>query len=302
MSSSNRRRVDFSQNFLRNPSLVNSLVERSSIGHDDIVVEIGAGKGIITEALAHHCRQVLTIEKDPRLAEMTRRRFIGQSTVIVFACDILDFPLPQTPFKVFASIPFRITTAIVAKLTSGLAPPIDAYMVVQREAAIKFAGVGGKSMLSITSEPWFDISIEHVFRRSDFSPRPSVDSVLMRMSKRPDPLLAWDKRDRFEHLVEAAFSAWQPTVEHALRILLPHGIQRSVLRQVGGSLSRRPSELYVDTWLEVFHELERHDDAATWRSLAQASAKLRSQQVRLERPTRTKTRASQSDRREERRR
>lgn len=288
MSSSQRRRVAYSQNFLHSRALVAALVDRSSLGVNDVVLEIGSGKGIITEALAQRCRHVLTIEKDPLLAETMRRRFGNQPNVTVFTCDILDFPLPETPFKVFASIPYRITTAIVAKLTSGLAPPNDAYLVVQREAAIKFAGMGGESMLSVRLKPWFDVSIEYAFRRRDFSPRPTVDSVLLHIAKRDVPLLRWDKRDRFGHLVEAIFSAWQPTAEQALRKLLPKSRAVHALRNVNGTLAVRPSDVSAETWLELFRALDDERYAESWKLLASASAKLRVQQATLQRPTRTR--------------
>ncbi|HYH12675.1 MAG TPA: rRNA adenine N(6)-methyltransferase family protein, partial [Thermomicrobiales bacterium] len=221
MSSPKRRRVAYSQNFLRDRKLVSELVERSTIGGDDVVVEIGPGKGIITDVLAERSRHVITIEKDPIYAEHVSRRFGERPNVTVFACDILEFPLPETPFKVFASIPYRITAAIIERLTTGVAPPTDAYLAVQREAAARFAGLGEASMVSTCLKPWFTVAIAHHFRRRDFVPQPSVDSVLLHIAKRDEPLVPWDERERFCRLVEAIYSAWQPTVAQALRKLLP---------------------------------------------------------------------------------
>jgi 23S rRNA (adenine-N6)-dimethyltransferase len=288
MSSVKQRRAAYSQNFLHSRRLVSTLVEQSSIGENDVVIEIGPGKGIITEALAARSRHVLTIEKDPHHAALMRQRFADRPNVTVFACDFLASPLPEKPFKVFANIPYRITTAIVAKLTSGVAPPADTYLTVQREAAMKFAGTDGESMLSVSMKPWFVFSIEHEFRRSDFVPRPAVDSVLLRIALRDDPAVAWEGRGRFGQLVEAVFSAWQPTMGQALRTLLPKPAMNEINRNLGRSLGVRPSASTIEQWVALYRVLADVDDERIWAACAAASARLRHQQDQLERPTRTR--------------
>lgn len=99
MSSVKQRRVVYSQNLLHSRKLVAALVGRSSIGRDDLVIEIGLGKGIITEALAERSGHVLAIEKDPNHAEIVRRRLQNQPNVTLFACHFLEFPLPGPRLK-----------------------------------------------------------------------------------------------------------------------------------------------------------------------------------------------------------
>jgi 23S rRNA (adenine-N6)-dimethyltransferase len=287
VSSVKQHRVAYSQNFLHSRKLVATLVERSSIGRDDLVVEIGPGKGIITEALAERSGHVLTIEKDPRHAHFVRQRFADRPNVTVFACDFLAFPLPESPFKVFANIPYRITSAIVSKLTTGLAPPRDTYLTVQREAAEKFAGVGDASLLAIAMKPWFEITIEHEFRRRDFIPRPLVDSVLLRLLLREHPLLPWEHRGQFRQLVEAGFSAWQPTVWQAIRTLLPRDVADRVHRQLGNILHLKPSQSTITEWTDLYAILVDLNDDRVWAALRAASERLHQQQAQLDRPERT---------------
>lgn len=296
MSSAKHRRVVYSQNFLHSRNLVSALVERSSIGGDDVVIEIGPGRGIITEKLADCSRHVLSIEKDPHHAEIMRSRFAARPNVTVFACDFLDFPLPETSYKVFANIPYRITTAIVAKLTSGLAPPVDAYLTVQREAAAKFAGLDGESMLSISLKPWFDLTIEHTFRRRDFTPQPSVDSVLLRLEYRDVPAIPRHDRGCFVHLVEAIFSAWQPTIEAAVQKLLPNSVAIRVCRELGRSLASRPSAATLEDWTALFNVLMAIDDERVWKHCASASARLHELQAKVDKTTRTRVHASRKRR------
>lgn len=296
MPRANRHRIAYSQNFLHSQKLVARLIDQSGISDDDVVIEIGPGKGIITERLAECSRHVMTIEKDRYHAEIVRRRFQDRPNVTVFACDFLDFPLPETPFKVFANIPFRITTAIVAKLTTGLAPPTDTYLTVQREAAAKFAGLDGESMMSISMKPWFDVTIEHEFRRRDFVPQPSVDSMLLRIQRRDTPAVPWQDRERFVHLVEAVFSAWQPTVEQAVFKLLPKRAAGDIRRQLGRSLAQRPSTARLEDWIALYEVLDALDDDRIWNACLSASARLRQQQATVDRPTRTRVHASRRGR------
>lgn len=125
-----RRSVVYSQNFIRSRKLASRLVERSSVTLHDTVVEIGPGKGALTQALADRCHQVIAIEKDPELARRLGNDLTGQN-ITVFEADILDLPLPATSYKVFANIPFNITSGIVTKLTQSPNPPDDAYLVMQ---------------------------------------------------------------------------------------------------------------------------------------------------------------------------
>src|SRR5262245_61887156 len=112
------RSVLYSQNFLRNPALVASLLDKCDIGVGDVVYEIGPGKGILTEQLALRCKQVVAIEKDPHLTELLWRRFAAWPQVTIHHGDFLAYLLPfHRPYKVVANIPFNITAGIVDRLT-----------------------------------------------------------------------------------------------------------------------------------------------------------------------------------------
>src|SRR5271165_5947530 len=141
--------LHYSQNFLRDPQSVADLLTRSDIQPGDLVYEIGPGKGIITDQLARHCRQVVAIEQDPLLASMLRRRYAANANVTIHTGDFLEFPLPDAPYAVFANIPFNRTHEIVTKLTRASVPPRTAYLVMQREAAQKFCGMPREYLYAI---------------------------------------------------------------------------------------------------------------------------------------------------------
>lgn len=285
--SSRQRRVEYAQNFLHNPNLIRRLVAASSLGADDLAIEIGPGDGAITAVLAGACRHVVAVEKDPFQVERLRNRFGRRPSVTLFSGDFLDFPLPVTPYKVFASIPFNATAAIVGKLTTGTAPPEDAYLVVQREAADRFMGSPVETLVSLLRKPWFDLSIVHAFRRTDFQPRPAVGCVLLRLELRQRPLVALDERSRYEDFVVALFTAWKPTVREAARVMFPRAVAATLERSVGEALSQRPSEVNLDAWIAAFTALLELDEPRAWKAIDGAVAKLEREQAGLAKPRRT---------------
>ncbi|MGC4190086.1 MAG: rRNA adenine dimethyltransferase family protein [Thermomicrobiales bacterium] len=281
------KRMALSQNFLHNRRLVQSLVRQSGIGPDDLAIEIGPGRGIITDALAEAARHVLAIEKDPVHAAIVQRRLeaAGRENVTVFAADFLDFPLPATPYRIFANIPFAITAAIVGKLTTGTAPPASAHLVVQQEAAERFMGAPIVTLQAATLHPWFACSIDHRFQRRDFSPPPQVDCVLLRIERRPSPLLAPEERQRYEEMTSTLFSAWKPSVESALESIIGREEAKALRRPLGAqafSLTNRPSRFPLDGWVTLYRELARTPNAPWWQAFHESAARLQQRQQVLE--------------------
>lgn len=180
-----------SQNFLYSRELVNKLIRNSSISQNDSVLEIGSGKGIITEALLGVCKEVTAIESDTQLFSYLKLRFSGSQAIALIASDFLTLTLPTAKrFKVFSNLPFSITGEVVKKLLFSKNPPVDTYLVIQKEAAVKFiAKARPNTMLAMLFYPWFDIRIIHKFQRRDFKPAPLVDCCLARMTKRELPLI-----------------------------------------------------------------------------------------------------------------
>lgn len=169
-----------SQNFLTSQKLINKLVRESSISSKDMVLEIGPGRGIITRELLKITNQVVAIEIDPKFRYPAHPYVYG---------DFLTLPLPKKPYKVFSNIPFNITGDIIRKLLQSDSPPSDSYLIMQKQAAVKFiANDKSNTMAAILYYPWWDIHITHRFKKTDFSPPPQVDCVLLRIQAKSIPL------------------------------------------------------------------------------------------------------------------
>jgi 23S rRNA (adenine-N6)-dimethyltransferase len=281
--------VQYSQNFLHNRKLVANLVQRTGIDEHDVVLEIGPGRGIITRELAEHSAHVLAIEKDPVSTRHLQQRFNGVGNVTVFAADFLDFPLPATAFKVFSNIPYNITAAIVGKLTTGVAPPLDTWLVLQREAAAKLTGQPRQTLTSLKLMPLFDLSIEHTFRRTDFRPTPAVDSVLLRIHKRTNSLVSDPEIDRFHDFVTAVFTAWKPNLREALQNVLPVEVVKDLDHALTEWLLAKPGDVPAHVWITAFQHLARPGIESHWRKIDGASHRLAHQQGTLKKDHRSRT-------------
>lgn len=227
-----RNRIKYSQNFLTNSGLVESLVDKSGITTDDTVIEIGAGDGIITKELIKKSKKVVAFELDSNFFKKLSEKFQNEKSLELKSEDFLASSLPTYPYKVFSNIPFNITSAIIKKLTLTDNPPEDAYLIVQKEAAMKFAGKPldiKNSQLSVILDPWFEFRVVHEFKPSDFFPRSNVNIILLEIRKRDGPLVK--DKNKYQDFVTYAFN--QP--------------KRSIL-----PTNSKPSELNLEDWTVLF--------------------------------------------------
>src|SRR5215472_9581166 len=243
-----RQRV-YGQNFLIDRRAIEGLVAGSGVGEGDLVLDVGAGNGLITEAVARRGARVVAIERDPALARRLRARFgpgqgveagpgpevnaepgpevntepgpgmkAGRSPgVTVVEGDALTTPLPREPFQVVANIPFGITTKILRRLLgdpSGMLRRAD--VIVQAEVARKRGTPGRGTLLNACWEPWFEFGVGQRIPRAAFRPQPRVDAAVLIVRRRRDPLLDPAVQREYTDFVTRAFTDSHPTVASAL--------------------------------------------------------------------------------------
>jgi 23S rRNA (adenine-N6)-dimethyltransferase len=287
MEHDQRKRIGYAQNFLIRSGLARRIIERAQIESDDLVIEIGPGRGALTRQLAAGCRQVIAIEKDPTLARRLGREVRALGNVAIFEGDFLDLPLPVTPYKVVANIPFNVTAAVVDRLTAATNAPESATLVVQREAAERFMGRPRQTLAALLLAPWFELSIADRFRRQDFVPPPRVDVVLLRFSKRGPPLIGPEETNGYRDFVCYLFTAWKPTLGAALETLLPADSVCRLAERSGVELGRTPSELSFEQWLALYRAFARGATPEQRHAIEGAELRLRAEQARIEKRHRT---------------
>ncbi|MGX1911336.1 ErmE/ErmH/ErmO/ErmR family 23S rRNA (adenine(2058)-N(6))-methyltransferase [Streptomyces phaeochromogenes] len=182
-----------------------------------LVLEVGAGKGALTEVLAPRCQKLLAYEIDPRLVPALRARFSGTPQVRVIGGDFLAARPPGGPFSVAGNVPFSRTADVVdwCLRAPGLT---DATLLTQLEYARKRTGdYGSWTLLTIRTWPRYEWRFLGRVTRARFRPVPRVDAGIVRIERRRTPLLGRTSYDDWRHLVELGFSGVGGSLHASLR-------------------------------------------------------------------------------------
>lgn len=192
-----------SQNFITDRKLISRIIHLSNIDQNDTILEIGTGKGHLTKELCRRGGFVYSVEIDSKLYENAKEKLSGFSNLNLIHGDFLNYSMPvKGEYKVFANIPYFITTPIVDKLTQVSNPPVDIWLVMEKGASKRFMGLPRETTKSLLLKVNWETEIIYHFRREDFHPIPSVDSVLIHFSRKAVPDLNKNECYGFKRFVE----------------------------------------------------------------------------------------------------
>lgn len=228
------------QHFLRSPRLVAELIGHSNIRKNDTVYDLGAGSGVITTALARRCKQVIAVEIEPSALKSLRQNISSLDNVTVIEKDILQLDPPDQPYKIFSNIPFSHSAAIVRKFTQLNSPPKSIYLIVQKQFARKLVPGDDHftSQLSAEISPWFTIRIRKPLRKTDFTPPPAVDTVLIEIKRREGPLVPTVDAANYRQFIARCFTDQK--------------YFRDLKKPFSPEL--RPSQLTLEQWVRLYSQ------------------------------------------------
>jgi 23S rRNA (adenine-N6)-dimethyltransferase len=236
-----KRLAHYSQYFLRSPRLIKELIGHTSITRQDVVYDIGAGSGVISSVLAERCKKVVAVEFEPRMATKLRDNMSKYPNVTVHQGDFLEMTLPETPYKIFANIPFHLSSPILRKLTQTEHQPDAIYLIVQKQFANKLLPDSDRftGQLGMMVGPEFAVRIRKRLQRTDFWPHPAVDTVMVELVRRTEPLISSHKMPAYRRLIEDCFSD-------------PKKFARMPKEQAGLAPDIKPSQMKLDQWVALF--------------------------------------------------
>lgn len=244
---SRRARLALSQHFLVSEAVAAQLVDSAEIGPRDLVLDLGAGAGVLTAEIASRAGRVLAVEVDPDLAGRLRRRFAARPSVEVLEADLRSVAMPAIPFKVVSNPPFHLTSDLLHRLLDDPGVPLArAELVLSWGAAIGRASVYPSTVAALSWQPWFELVVTRRLPARLFAPAPASDAGVLSIRRRPRPLIAPEERRPFVGLVRSAFRRGTPAA--AL------GRERwgRVAGRLGVAASARANELDVWQWVRVF--------------------------------------------------
>lgn len=202
------------QHFLMDRNVLERIVAAADIHPDEVVLEIGAGPGNLTELLAPRAKHVYAVELDPRFVEKLEADFAGKNVTILRGNALkIDFPRFD---KAVANLPYSISSDVTFKLLQS--PFKGAVLMYQREFAQRMVATVGSedySRLSVTVQHYADVKILFNVPRLAFAPPPEVESSVVRLTPRPPGYRVEDEQ-LFMRLVTAAFAGRRKQLRNAI--------------------------------------------------------------------------------------
>lgn len=252
--------IKHSQNFINNNDIINECFRYVSIPEGGVVIEIGGGKGIITEKLVELFKNIIVVEFDKNLFEVLKKKFMSFSHVQIENTDFLTYPLPKEEFNIIANIPFNITSDIIRKITGEGSDMQHAYLIMQKSAALKFVpeypGVG-TSLLSNLIQIRYSIQYLLTIDRKNFSPQPKHDASLIHFrSKNKSVFLDKKQEELFRDFLCFMFTRSRPFIADAMSALFSRKIVNQILQKSKIKTSSRIKTLQFEEWLLLFRNID----------------------------------------------
>jgi len=254
----------YGQHFLSDPAILNSIVDALAPTAADTVVEIGPGRGSLTDILAARAGRVVAVEIDKLLADQLRERYAARPSVEIVEADVLQTDLNAlagADFLLIGNVPYYITTPIIFK---ALDPPIPrrSVFMVQREVGERMAaGAGTESYgaLTVNLAVVADVEIVAGVPARAFKPPPKVDSSVIRLTPRAEPLVALESLRGFRTFVQAVFGQRRKQLQRVLRTVAGLSAEDAValLESVGIDPAARPEVVTPENFALLFREMRR---------------------------------------------
>ena len=262
------QRAKYGQNYIKDPSLVRRLLEKTTVDERDTVLEIGPGQGVFTREILERAGQLVSIEIDDGnvqyLKDMYKEEIKSKQLEIVHKDALLfEYRWAQTNivdnhYKIVASIPYSISSELFKKFLLKKPMPSEAWFTVQKEFAQRVLGGfvnGNDGLLSVMILSFYEGRIVHEFAREDFSPVPAVDSVFLELTARHDvPELVTMHFGEYKDLVRNGYQQPIRTVQK----FFSEKVSANKLQQLADKhkfkLKELTTELSARQWQAIFVE------------------------------------------------
>jgi 16S rRNA (adenine1518-N6/adenine1519-N6)-dimethyltransferase len=254
------------QNFLIDEKIASRIVEAVDIRKGDIVVEVGPGRGILTEKILNLPCKLFAVELDRGLYSSLQRRLGDRKKLKLVRGDFLRFDLrlaaKEGKLKLVGNLPYRITGPVMRKIVGDREVIEAAVFMVQKEVADRLSASSGTKaygLLSIFVQVY--ARLEKLFQVSPrcFKPQPKVSSTVVRITTRPIPLVKPEEEEFFFWLVKTAFSQRRKMLVNSLSgsLKISKGELEEKFREIGLEKHCRPENVKIDEFLLLASALNR---------------------------------------------
>jgi 16S rRNA (adenine1518-N6/adenine1519-N6)-dimethyltransferase len=254
------------QHFLTDPRILGRIADALEVRGDETVVEIGPGRGALTDELRQRARRVVAVELDRALAARLRERYAGDESVSIVEADVLEVDLAQVAggrYYLVGNVPYYITTPILFHALRPLRPE-RAVFLVQREVAERMVARPGTreyGALSVNLQALAHVELLFKVSAGAFQPPPKVESAVVRVTPRPDPEVGPPMEDRYRTFVQDAFGLRRKQMRRVLRTIagLPPDVSEAVLRSCDVDPEARPETLSARVFATLLQAVDARE-------------------------------------------
>ena len=243
------------QHWLNDLITLNAICEAADINASDTILEIGPGQGALTKLIIDRTKQVIAVEIDTDLAEQLKSKITANNLQVIDA-DIRSYDLTKLSknYKIVANIPYYLTAYLLRMLTETLNKPQTAVILVQKEVAQRVAAEpGNMGFISVAVQYYYNVSLGQIVPAIMFTPPPKVDSQILILKRRLQPIFEIDTK-QFFRLVKAGFSNRRKTLLNSLSagLRLDRITTEQALLIAGLSPASRAQELSLQDWHRLY--------------------------------------------------
>ena len=255
------------QHFLVDEAVLEHILSAAKLDPGDIVVEVGAGLGILTDVLAKQGARVIAVELDYKLVALLKKRLAAFPEVKIVHADILKIT-PQRllqnnlsaselvrGYKVIANLPYYITSPVLRHFLEAQPRPSEMVVMVQKEVGEAIAAAPGKmSLISVKTQFYSKPAIISYVPAASFYPPPKVKSVILHLDVYSQPPIEVSDVAGFFNIVMHGFSSPRKQLRNSLAhsLHIPTSLVTSLLKQAGIDAKRRAETLSLEEWRELW--------------------------------------------------
>jgi len=250
-----RARKSLGQNFLVDPNIIKKIVDASQIKAGETVLEIGPGRGAITEGISEKAKHVIAVEKDKWLAQELEQRF-QQTNVNILQKDILrlTFNGIRGKVKVIGNLPYNIATPIITKMIDNRNKIEDMYLTVQWEYGKRIVARPNTSdygSFSCFVQFYTEPKLLFKIKSSSFRPAPKVQSCFLRLTPLKAPLYKVKDEERLLKVIRASFNQRRKSVQNSLRAVIGKEKVGECLEKAGVNPALRAENLHLKDFVNI---------------------------------------------------
>ncbi len=238
------------QNFLTDNHIKTKIIAACQLENDDNVLEIGPGKGILTQEIVTSVKSVIAVEKDKKLFEYLEGKLKDYKNLTLINEDILKFKLKQNNTKVIGNIPYNISSPLIEHLINQKQKICSIFISLQKELAERIVATPGSKVygsFSLFVQYHTEPQIKFFIKKGSFHPSPKVDSAFVELKIREIPSVKVKNEELLFKIIRTSFNQRRKMISNTLKRFL----SADKISQIGIEPSKRPEQLGLEEFAKL---------------------------------------------------